>query len=66
MLGKYQESLLSPHLRFSAVGTAPRRPRPASRFAASPVIRPGGVEASQYDMDDPFMAPGADLMASTL
>ena len=63
MLGKYQESLLSPGLRFGAtVGTAQRGPRPASRFGMSPHYAVGGVEASQYDMNDPFMAPGAKNM----
>ena len=64
MLGKYQESLLSPGLRF---GPAARTSSHAvSRFGAPTPVPAGNVQASQYDMDDPFMAPGEHVLGSHL
>ena len=57
MLGKYQESLLSPGLRFGPAGR--NRLHAVSSFGAATPPTENGVQASQYDMDDPFMAPGA-------
>jgi len=63
MLGQYQESLLSPCPRFGPAGAAQRHRAAASRFGGAPSpTAAGDVQASQYDMDDPFMAPGAHLI----
>lgn len=61
MLGKYQESLLSPGLRFGPAGAVQRNPHAASRFGTPTPTTATDVKASQYDMDDPFMAPGAQF-----